>query len=249
VAQRTRFDEKRFRDATREQSSLLAPIEKLLLRWFATRMPAWINSDHLTLLGFAAMLAAGVFYAAARWNRYCLLAVIVCLALNWFGDSLDGTLARVRNQQRPRYGFYVDHVVDAIGIFFLIGGLALSGYMSPFVAAGLLVAYFMLCLEVYLATYSLGTFKMSYFKIGPTELRIILALGNLKLLLAPTVTLFGYTFLLFDVGGVVAAAALAVTFLVAAASNTRALYLAEPIRASTFELRTQKFELGPRAEV
>jgi phosphatidylglycerophosphate synthase len=238
-----------FRHAVRQLTSILAPLEKRTLIWLAGRMPRWVNSDHLTGLALVAMVLAGLSYWLAAYTPVGLLLVIVCLAVNWFGDSLDGTLARVRNQQRPRYGFYVDHVVDAIGIFFLIGGLALSGYMSPFVAAGLLVAYFMLCLEVYLATYSLGTFKMSYFKIGPTELRIILALGNLKLLLAPTVTLFGYTFLLFDVGGVVAAAALAVTFLVAAASNTRALYLAEPIRASTFELRTQKFELGPRAEV
>ena len=98
-------------------------------------MPAWVNSDHLTLLGFVAMIAAGFLYWAASWDRRALLGVILALAVNWFGDSLDGTLARVRNRLRPRYGFYVDHITDAIGTFFLIGGLGLSGYMSLNIAS------------------------------------------------------------------------------------------------------------------
>jgi phosphatidylglycerophosphate synthase len=218
-----------FRDATRVLSSLLSPLEKRVLLYLAARIPPWINSDHLTGLALAAMLGAGLsFWAAGTQPGYVVL-VAVCLAVNWFGDSLDGTLARVRNHQRPRYGFYVDHIVDAFGIAFLVGGMSLSTYMSPYVGLALLVAYFMLSIEVYLATYSLGTFKISYFKIGPTELRILLAIGNLVLLVHPNATIFGHEFLLFDVGGVIASIGLLVTLVVSAIGHTRELYRAEPI--------------------
>ena len=125
----------KFREAGREQESFFAPVEKRLLVRMAHATPRWINSDHLTLLGFVSMFFAGLCYWLARWNKYMLLAVIFWLAANWLGDSLDGTLARVRNRQRPRYGFYVDHITDAFGTFFLVGGMGLSGYMSPTVAA------------------------------------------------------------------------------------------------------------------
>ncbi len=175
------------------------------------------------------MLGAGLSYWMAKGHSVGLLLVVICLAINWFGDSLDGTVARVREQQRPRYGFYVDHVVDAFGTAFLIGGLALSGYMSPLIALGLLVAYFMLSAEVYLATHSLGTFKMSYFKVGPTELRIILAIGTLMLYVRPVVNFFGKQVALFDVGGAFAIGGLLFTLVVSAVSNTRALYRMEPM--------------------
>jgi phosphatidylglycerophosphate synthase len=149
--------------------------------------------------------------------------------VNWFGDSLDGTLARVRNRQRPRYGFYVDHVTDAFGTFFLVGGLALSGYMSPLIAAGVLVAYFMLSIEVYLATYTLGTFHLSFWKFSPTELRILLAVGNVALLFRPVVRLLGGQYLLFDVGGAIAMGGMALMLVWAALRHTRALYEAERI--------------------
>jgi phosphatidylglycerophosphate synthase len=221
--------EKPFQDATRVLSSPLAALEKRTLIWLAQRMPARVNSDHLTLLAIAAMLGAGLSYSLASVTPAGLLLAIVCLAINWFGDSLDGTLARVRHHQRPRYGFYVDHVVDALGSVFLFGGMALSGFMSPLVALGLLIAYMLVTVEVSLAAYSVGTFRITHFKMGPTELRILLAIGNLVLLVHPTSTIFGRTFLLFDVGGVVAIAGLFVTFVVSAARNTRTLYRAEPI--------------------
>src|SRR5205823_3161814 len=135
----------------------------------AWRMPRWINSDHLTLLALAAMLLSGASYWLARVSPAGLVLANVCLALNWFGDSLDGTLARVRRHQRPRYGFYVDHIVDAAGAVFLLGGLGLSGYMTPVIALILLVAYLLLLVETFLATHTVGTFTMSYFKVGPTE--------------------------------------------------------------------------------
>src|SRR5215470_17351273 len=115
-----------FREAGRSLTSLLAPLEKRLLLWLAARMPRWVRSDHLTVLALVAMLLAGLSYWLARVSDVGLLLVVVWLAINWFGDSLDGTLARVRRQQRPRYGFYVDHIVDCFGVLFLFGGLALS---------------------------------------------------------------------------------------------------------------------------
>jgi archaetidylinositol phosphate synthase len=218
-----------FQEAGRAQLSLLAPFEKKCLIWLARHAPDWINSDHLTALGLASLAGAGLSYWYARSNPAGLLWVIVFLALNWLGDSLDGTLARVRNQQRPRYGFYVDHVVDAFGTFFLLAGLGLSGYMSERVATGLLIAYFMLSIEVYLATYTLGTFHLSFWKFSPTELRILLAIGNIALLYRPVVHLFGGSYLLFDVGGAIGVAGMALMLMTSVAKHTVALYRAEPI--------------------
>ena len=222
-----------FHEAARLLTSVLAPIEKRTLIWLAHRMPSWVNSDHLTGLALVAMLLAGFSYWLASVTPLGLLLAVACLAVNWFGDSLDGTLARVRRQQRPRYGFYVDHVVDAFGALFLLGGLGLSGYMSPLIALGLLVAYLMLSVEAFLAAHTLGAFKMSYFKVGPTELRILLAIGNLVLLVHPMADVFGRRYRLFDVGGVVAIGGLLFTLVFAAAANTRALYLAEPLPGRT----------------
>jgi phosphatidylglycerophosphate synthase len=218
-----------FKDANRILVSVLAPAEKKTLQFLAARMPSRINSDHLTVLALLAMLGAGLSYWYARVSPIGLVMVGVCLALNWFGDSLDGTLARYRRHQRPRYGYYVDHVVDAFGALFLLGGLGLSGFMSPIVAMGLLVAYLMLAAEIYLAAHVLGEFKITYFQMGPTELRILLAIGTLWLLVRPTVVLAGHTFLLFDVGGVIAIAGMFITLIVTAVAHTRTLYLAEPI--------------------
>jgi len=218
-----------FRDATRVLTSVLAPLEKKTLIWLAARMPARVNSDHLTALALLAMLGAGLAFWLASHTPIGFGLVVLFLAVNWFGDSLDGTLARVRNHQRPRYGYYIDHVVDTFGIFFLLGGMALSGFMSPLVALGVLVAYFMLSNEVYLATHSLGTFRISYFKVGPTELRILLAIGTLVLPFRSTSTILGREFLLFDVGGVVAVVGLLATLVYSAARNTRRLYEEEPL--------------------
>ena len=218
-----------FTDATRVLTSVLAPLEKRVLIAMARRLPACINSDHLTALALLAMLGAGASYWLARWTPIGLLLSVMCLAVNWFGDSLDGTLARVRNQQRPRYGFYVDHVVDTFGALCLLTGLGASGYMSPEVAAMLLIAYLMLSIEVMLATHTLGTFTISYFKVGPTELRILLAIGTFVLFVHPTAVIFGHAFKLFDVGGVCGAIGLFVTLVSSAVRNTRRLYAAEPI--------------------
>ena len=213
----------------REHGSLLAVAEKRALIWMARRLPRWVSSDQLTLLGLGAMLAAGLAYWAAGSHPLALWLVVVALGVNWFGDSLDGTVARVRDQQRPMYGYYVDHVIDIVGALFLLGGLALSGYMTPLVALGLLIGYLMLAAEAFLATHAVGVFRLSQMKFGPTELRIILAIGTVYLLYKPWVEVAGGAYLLFDVGGVVALAGMALALALSVGRNTRDLYRAEPL--------------------
>jgi phosphatidylglycerophosphate synthase len=198
-------------------------------------MPRWVTSDGLTILALLAMVGTGLSFWLASVSAAGLVLVVLCLAINWFGDSLDGTLARVRRQERPRYGFYVDHVVDAIGTLCLFTGLGLSGYMSPVVATALLVGYLLMFVEVSLAAQTLGTFRLSYFKVGPTELRILLAVGAIAAYFQPTALLFGHEWLMFDVGGTIGAAGLFLTFVTSAVGNTRRLYRLEPITGAPSE--------------
>jgi phosphatidylglycerophosphate synthase len=218
-----------FPNMLRVQDSWVAAAEKRALLWLAARTPDRIGPDHLTVLGLAAQVGAGVCYALAGWNRLTLLAVIVCLALNWLGDSLDGTLARVRQRERPRYGFYVDHMVDTFGALALMGGLALSGYMHPWIAAALLVAFLMLSIQSYLATHALGEFRISFWRFGPTELRILLAIGNMAALRKPLVHLFGGQYRLFDVGGAIGLSGMGLMLVVFTLQNTIRLYCEERI--------------------
>jgi phosphatidylglycerophosphate synthase len=216
-----------FRQATRVHGSFLAAAEKRALVWMAERLPAWISSDHLTILGFAAQIATGVCYALAVHDRRMLLAAVVCLAVNWFGDSLDGTLARVRQRQRPRYGFYVDHIIDSIGATAMMGGLALSGYMHPAIAIGLLIAFLLLSIQSYLATYTLGEFHLSLWCFGPTELRVLLVAGNLAALRWASVIHGRYR--LFDIGGAIGLAVMLLMLVVVSLKNTVRLYREERI--------------------
>ena len=215
------------REAQRHLAGLTARTERRALLWLAPRTPPWITSDHLTLLGLASMAAGGALYAASGRHPFLLVLVNVGLALNWLGDSLDGTLARHRGLERPRFGFYVDHLVDAFGALFLVAGLARSGLMSPLVAAGFLAAYFLLAIETYLATYAIGRFKISWGPVGGTELRILLAAVNVFVLFRPRVPMGGDTWLVFDVLGVLAAATLVTLACVAGIGGTRALARAE----------------------
>ncbi len=216
-----------FREAERHLAGLTARGEKRVLRFLASRTPVWITSDHLTLLGLASTAACGVLYAASRRHAWLLLVVNLALVLNWLGDSLDGTLARHRGFERPRFGFYVDHLADAFGVLFVLGGLALSGLMSPFVAAAVLIAYFLLAIETYLATYTIGRFEISYGPLGGTELRILLAIANVLVLRRPAWAVAGAEWLAFDVLGAGAAAVLATLTVVAGIRGTRALVRAE----------------------
>ena len=216
----------------RQHNSLLAVAEKRALVWMASRLPRWINSDHLSALGLAAMAGAGVSFWVAQTDPVAGASLVVlCLLLNWFGDSLDGTLARVRDQQRPRYGYYVDHVIDLAGTALFFAGLAASGYMSPLIATLVVAAFFLVSAETYLATHSRGVFKMSFAGVGPTELRVLLAAGALALINTPTVAPFGLSrVLLWDLGGIIGAAGMVVTFLVSSTQNVRALYIEETRR-------------------
>ena len=214
-----------FKNPKRIQRSLLAAAEKRALVWLAERTPGWVNPDHLTLLGFLAQVMAGISYALARGDRVWLVGVIGFLGLNWLGDSLDGTLARVRHRQRPRYGFYVDHMIDSIGGLCLMGGLALSGYMHPYLAIGLLLAFLLLSIQSYLATYTMGEFQLSFWSFGPTELRILLAIGNIALFYRPMI--FAGRYRLFDVGGIIGLAGMTLMLLFFTARNTRRLYVEE----------------------
>jgi phosphatidylglycerophosphate synthase len=219
-----------FVNAPRVHTAVTAGVEKRVLVWLAERTPAWVRPDHLTALGFAAQLLAGAAYAAAARDPRMLWLVDLFLVLNWLGDSLDGTLARVRNRQRPRYGFYVDHMVDAVGALALMGGLACSGYLHAWIAAGMLAGYYVLAIESYLTTYALGRFHVSHGLFGPTEIRILLAVGNVALLWRPYANLGGRQFLLFDVGGAVAIVGMAAMAAVTAARHTAALYKQERLR-------------------
>ena len=218
-----------FRTAQRVNRSLTATAEKRALEWMAKRAPSWVNSDQLTALGLGAQVGAGVCYALARWNRYALLMGIVCLSLNWLGDSLDGTLARVRKQQRPRYGFYVDHMVDMLGATAMMTGLGISGFLHWQTAAAMLVGFLLLAGESYLATYTLGRFELSQGVFGPTEIRILLAVGNLALLRSEYAVIFGHRVLLFDLGGSIASVGMLALAILVGVRHTAQLYREEPL--------------------
>jgi archaetidylinositol phosphate synthase len=216
-----------FREAERHLAGLTARAEKRALLWLAPRTPGWVTSDHLTLLGLAAMATCGALYALAGRFPWLLLVVNVALALNWLGDSLDGTLARHRGVERPRFGFYVDHLADAFGALFVLGGLALSGLMSPLVATAFLASYYLLAVETYLATYAIGRFKISWGPFGGTELRIALAALNVLVLFRPRLLVGESSWLAYDVLGLGATAALGLMAIVAGIRGTRALALSE----------------------
>ena len=218
-----------FRAARRVNQALTARLEKRALVWMAERAPQWVTSDGLTLLGLGAQVGAGLCYWLARYDRDGLVGVILCIVLNWLGDSLDGTLARVRGQQRPRYGFYVDHMVDVFGSVALMCGLAASGLLHWQTAIAMLVAFLILSSESYLATYTLERFHLSQGIFGPTEIRILLIAGTVALLRSPHVTLFGHRLLLFDVGGAIAAAVMLAMAIVVTLRHTAELYRQEPV--------------------
>jgi archaetidylinositol phosphate synthase len=225
-----------FQNATRLQISITAKLERRILLHLAARLPQSINSDHLTLLGFISMFAAGASYALARYSSLGLLGATIALAINWFGDSLDGTLARVRNQQRPRYGFYVDHLIDSFGALLLTAGLAASAYMAWPTGAALLVAFLLLSIESYLATYTLGVFHMSHAGLGPTEIRILLAIANLTLYFHPQsayIHLAHYRYRLLDFVGIISAVVMFIMLIAASLAHTRTLYQLETKPSAT----------------
>jgi len=216
-------------DHTREHRSLLASAEKRLLVAIAQRLPRWLSSDHLTMLGLLSMPLAGLAFSQIGTARWGATGLALALAANWFGDSLDGTVARVRDQQRPRYGYYVDHVIDLAGAVAVLIGMGASGLMEPAIALALLASFLLVSAEAYLATHTVGVFRLSFGGVGPTELRLLLAAGGFYVAAHPWVDVAGWTVRLLDVGGLAAIAGLIVAFVASAIRNTRALYLAEPL--------------------
>jgi phosphatidylglycerophosphate synthase len=175
------------------------------------------------------MPAAGYGFSLLPGTSWAPIIVAGSLAVNWFGDSLDGTLARVRRQPRPRYGYYVDHVIDMAGTAMLVAGMAASGWMHAGVAAALVAAYFLVAAETYLATHAGGVFRLAFAGVGPTELRILVAFGAFYVASHPWIDFAGRHLLLLDVGAAFAIAGLVVAFVVSAVRTTRDLYRAEPL--------------------
>lgn len=169
----------------RDLRSFTASAEKNLLVALAKRLPACIGPDHLTAIGVLSMAGAGLCYRLVAISPLAFLGVNLFLFLNWFGDSLDGTLARVRGRERPRYGFYVDHLVDAFGAIFLLGGLAFSGLVSTYAALGLLIAYLLLQIHIALKAHTTRVFQIAFAGVGGTEARILVAMANIASLVWP----------------------------------------------------------------
>jgi archaetidylinositol phosphate synthase len=163
-------------------------LEKSALAWLARRMPAWVTPDTLTGFGLFASLVVFAGYALTRISPGYLWMASLGFVLNWFGDSLDGTLARYRNIERPRYGFFIDHTMDTISLLLIFAGIAISPYVHGVYAVLALVGYLVLSVYVYLATYTSGIFRITYLSVGPTELRLLAILANALVFLAGPVT-------------------------------------------------------------
>lgn len=171
-------------ESRREMTFLLAGPERRLLRAIARALPPWLNSDHLTIIGVIGAVGVAVAYALSPFDPGWLWLATGMLVVNWFGDSLDGTVARVRKHERPRYGYYIDHAVDALTTTLIAGGLGLSPFVSLWVSLVVVIVYLMLSINVYLESAVYGIFNISYGRFGPTEARIILALVNTALYFA-----------------------------------------------------------------
>jgi len=171
-------------DARRELTFLLAEPERRLLRRIAVRLPWWVTPDHLTGLGALGALGTGAAYALSGLSAAWLWVASALLVVNWFGDSLDGTLARVRRAERPRYGYYLDHIVDAFSTAAIGAGLGLSPYVALGIALAGVLAYLVLSINVYLESAAFGVFRLGYGRLGPTEARMVLIAANALLALS-----------------------------------------------------------------
>lgn len=211
---------------------LLAPFEKWALPRLAEALPAWVVPDHMTALGFMASMGIGAAYALTNRNEAWLWAASALLVVQWFGDSLDGTLARVRKIERPRYGFYLDHLVDAFATLAIGLGLGFSPYMLLAVGLAIVIAYHMLSINVYLETHVFGRFAFGYGMLGPTEVRVILiALNTVALLIGPLrFTLWGIGMTVLDLAGVAVTLAMLGLLVGRSVGNLRELARLEPAR-------------------
>jgi archaetidylinositol phosphate synthase len=220
--------------ATREKTFLLARPEARALEWIARRLPRFVKPDHLTLLGVLAAVGIAAAYALSNRDPVWLWAASGLLVVHWLGDSLDGTLARVRRSERPRYGYYLDHLVDAIATALIGIGLGLSPYMLLATGLVIVVAYLVLSINTYLETNVLGVFWLGYGRLGPTEARLALIAVNtlLALGIAPAVSVVGVGVTVLDVAGLAVAALMVAGLATRAARNLRELARLEPAQAA-----------------
>lgn len=221
------------RDPERELTFWLAGPERRLLRAIARRVPPAVTSDHFTALGVLGATAGGVAYALSAAQVWWLWVATAALVVNWLGDSLDGTLARVRHTERPRYGYYLDHLVDAYSTAVIGIGLGLSPFFSLGVALGLVVVYLALSINVYLESTVFGAFRLGYGRIGPTEARLLLIAVNTALIFPTPLRLVANGVLAAGVVGMLAL--LTVRFV----RNLRELARLEPLPVVSAEPRLQ----------
>jgi archaetidylinositol phosphate synthase len=216
--------------ATREKTFLLARPEARVLEWIARRLPRFVMPDHLTLLGVVAAVGIAAAYALSNRDPVWLWAASGLLVVHWLGDSLDGTLARVRRTERPRYGYYLDHLVDAIATALIGIGLGLSPHMLLVTGLAIVIAYLVLSINTYLETNALGVFSLGYGRLGPTEARVALIVVNtaLALGLAPAVSILGVGVGFLDLVGLALVALMLGGLAVRAARNLRELARREP---------------------
>ncbi len=168
---------------TRNKRFLLAGPEARVLESIARRLPSRVKPDHLTALGVLASIGIAAAYVLSNGDSAWLWAASALLVVHWLGDSLDGTLARVRRSERPRYGYYLDHLVDAFATAAIGIGLGLSPYMLLAVGLAIVVAYLILSINTYLETHAFGVFTLGYGRLGPTEARLMLVAVNTLLAL------------------------------------------------------------------
>ncbi len=216
--------------AEREESFLLAAPEKRFLRWLAGKMPRWILPDDMTALGVLAAFGVAAAYQLSNESLAWLWMASGLLVLQWVGDSLDGTLARVRGIERPTYGYYLDHLVDAIATAAIGIGLGLSPFMLLSVGTLIVVAYLILSINVYLESFAFNRFSIGYGRIGPTEIRLILIALNtaLALKLGLDFRLAGLDLTVFDVVGLAIATVMLVLLVGRSVTNLRELARKEP---------------------
>lgn len=225
-------------DAVRIQTSFLNAIEKKVLVWLAERQPKWMTSDILTYIGTfgAVVIAAG--YILSAWNINFLWLSSLGFVINWYGDSLDGTLARVRKTQRPVYGYYIDHTVDCINEFIMFIGIGLSGLMHFSLAMVILAVYFMLTINVSINAHLKKEFRLTYAKLGPTEFRILAIIANTVLALVRPISEFALTFFIFgreftlaslDIVGIIVLLVLAVIYLTTVVKDGRGYAEMDPM--------------------
>ena len=208
--------------STRIQTSVLAALEKRVLVWLAQRQPRWMTSDMLTAIGVVGALVVAVGYVLSNYHMGWLWLSSLGFAINWYGDSLDGTLARVRGTQRPIYGFYLDHNIDGVTMAIMCVGAGLSTLLNLYVAMAVLVVYLQLSISVYINAHLKGEFKLTYAGMGPTEFRLVMiGVNTLFAVVAPlrewavrfTIFNMPVTFGAFDIVGVVILAVLVIIYL------------------------------------